>query len=126
MGSPMIMGRRTWESIGRPLPGRKSIVLTQQLAYHAAGASVASDLDEALRLAAGASEAFVIGGATLYEIALGRVERIYLTLVEAEVEGDTFFPDVDLSKWHLTQDEPYAADDKNELPFRFQLYERPL
>ena len=120
----MVMGRRTWESIGRPLPGRQSIVLTKRPGYQAGGASIARNLDEALQIVDKGNDVFVIGGATLYKIVLERVERIYLTYVDAEVNGDTFFPDFDLTKWNLVHDEPHPPDAKNPWPFRFQIFHR--
>ena len=95
MGHTIIMGRRTWESIGRPLPGRRTIVVTRQPDYSVAdGVQIAASLDDALHIAeaAGESEAFIVGGAELYREALPQADRLYLTEVAADVEGDTYFP----------------------------------
>ena len=98
-GHPIVMGRRTWESIGRPLPGRRSIVVTRQASFAAAGAEVAANLDEALRLCAGSEEVFVIGGAQLYAEALPRAGRLIVTEIDADFEGDTHWPAPDPAQW---------------------------
>ena len=113
MGKPVIMGRKTWESIGRPLPGRLNIVLTRDPAWHAAGALVAHDLDAALRAArdSGAIEAMIIGGADIYEMALPVAGRIYLTRIEREFEGDAMFPAFDPREWNeIARVEKSAGD----------------
>ena len=120
MGHPIIMGRKTWESIGRPLPGRTSIVVTRQtrLRDRRAPKSVAHAFDDALAIAAaapgGETEAFVIGGAEIYAAALPHAERLYLTRVLAAVEGDADFPPSTASEWRLLTTENHAADAKNE------------
>jgi len=92
MGKPIVMGRKTWESIGRPLPGRQNIVITRQPGLPAAGATVVAALEEALAVAGGAAEICVIGGAEIYRLALPLARVIHLTRVHAVVEADTFFP----------------------------------
>lgn len=128
MGHTIVMGRRTWESIGRQLPGRRMIVVSRQPGYRVeiAGVATASSFDEALRLAADASEdeVFIIGGAELYREALAHADRLYLTRVHAEVAGDTQFPPLELSQWRLLESESHTADAANEFPFTFELYER--
>jgi dihydrofolate reductase len=99
MGQPIVMGRRTWESIGRPLPGRRSIVVSQQAGFVAAGAEVVPSLDEALRLCAGSEEMFVIGGAQLYAEALPSADRLIVTEIDADFEGDTHWPAPDAAQW---------------------------
>jgi dihydrofolate reductase len=99
MGHPIVMGRRTWESIGRPLPGRRSIVVSRQAGFAAAGAEVAASLDEALRLCAGSAEVFVIGGAQFYAEALPRADRLIVTEIDADFEGDTHWPAPDPARW---------------------------
>jgi dihydrofolate reductase len=99
MGHPIVMGRRTWESIGRPLPGRRSIVVSRQAGFAAAGAEVAASLDEALRLCDGSAEVFVIGGAQLYAEALPRADRLIVTEIDADFEGDTHWPAPDPAQW---------------------------
>jgi dihydrofolate reductase len=125
MGHTIIMGRKTWESIGRPLPGRRMIVITRQDDYCAEGLEVASSLDAAIDVAAARDdEAYVIGGAEIYRQALPRADRLFLTRVQAIVEGDTTFPEFDPSHWRLVESEQHLADDKNEFPVCFERYER--
>lgn len=124
MGHHLIMGRRTWESIGRPLPGRTSVVVTRQRGYRAPGAVVAHSLDEAIARCGGDDEIFVIGGAELYAQALPRATRLYLTLVEADVEGDTWMPDLDGSGWRETASESFAANERHAHPYRCSVHER--
>lgn len=128
MGHTIIMGRRTWESIGRPLPGRRTIVVTRQSDYrtNAADVTVVSSLDAALSTAekAGEVEAFIVGGAELYRDALSRADRLYVTRVLAKVDGDTWFPDVDWSKWRKVESELTHADEKNDYPAQFEVHER--
>jgi dihydrofolate reductase len=123
-GHTIIMGRRTWQSIGRPLPQRRSIVLTGRSDFRPQSADVACSLDEALTLAAGDEEVFVIGGAALYRAALPSAERLYLTMIHAQVEGDVRFPEVDLESWQLVEDERHEADDRHLYPYSFRRYDR--
>lgn len=124
MGHHIIMGRRTFESIGRLLPGRTPVVVTRQNSYDAGGAFIAGSVDEAIRLAAADAEVFVCGGAEIYRASLSKIDRIYLTHVHAQVEGDTLFPDFDWSAWRKIEDSRHPADEKNEYDFSFQVYER--
>ena len=124
MGKPIIMGRKTWESIGRPLPGRHNIVLTRQGDFNAAGCTVAASVGEALAVAGDAAEIMVIGGGEVYALFLPRASRIYLTRVHAAVEGDAQFPALDDSEWRLVEEASHAADGANEWPFTFQVFER--
>jgi dihydrofolate reductase len=124
MGKPMIMGRRTWESIGRPLPGRRSIVLTRRRDFEAEGASVAHTLEEALALAAPADEVMVVGGADVFGAFLARADRIYWTEVLTRVDGDVRFPALDLAAWREIERHEHAADDRNAFPTRFRILER--
>ena len=124
MGKPIIMGRLTWESIGRPLPGRQNIVVTRQTGYGAEGCDVVASVDEALEAAGAAPEVMVIGGGDIYRQLLPRAGRVYLTRVEAEVDGDTFFPELDDSEWELVSSEAHEADDKNAHAFTFMTFER--
>jgi dihydrofolate reductase len=118
MGHPIVMGRRTWDSIGRPLPGRRSIVVTRDPHWTAAGCEAAASLQQALALCEGAPEVFVIGGAQLYAQALPLAQRLLLTELDADFEGDIFFPPIDLAAWRETAREhlvpgagrPYAVD----------------
>jgi dihydrofolate reductase len=117
MGAPVIMGRKTHESIGKALPGRRNIVVTRQPDARFAGCEVAGSLDAALALAGDVPEVFVIGGAELYRLALPRADRLYLTLIDADYDGDTFFPDFDPADWRETAREPGAG-------FAFVTWER--
>lgn len=119
MGSPVIMGRKTWESIGRPLPGRQNIVVSRQLDYVAEGAEVVADLPAAHAAAIGADKVFVIGGANIYEQAIAMADRLYLTEVEATVDGDAWFPQTDPKDWEVETEEFVPADDNNSYNCRF-------
>ncbi len=124
MGKPLLMGRRTWESIGRPLPGRRMIVLTGHPGYSAPGCTVAHSLDEALTLAGPVAEIMVIGGAALYAQTLPLAARLYLTLVEADIPGDVWFPEWNRPDWRLEWEEAHPADVDHAWPYRFQRWER--
>ena len=119
LGTPMIMGRKTFESIGRPLPGRRSIVLTRQPGWSAPGTEAAADLDAALALIADAPEAAIIGGEAVFAEALPRVTRLELTEVHAAFDGDARFPDFDPGRWHEVWREDHAADGAAP-PFSFR------
>jgi dihydrofolate reductase len=122
LGHTLILGRKTYESIGRPLPGRTMLVVTRQRDYAPEGVQVAHSLEEALERASG-DEVFIAGGAELYRQAMDRVERLHLTQVHADYEGDTFFPEVDLSAWRLVSEEHHPAT-PSEPAFSFLTYER--
>jgi len=126
MGHTVIAGRRTYESIGRPLPGRRIIVLSRDGSFTAPGVLIAASLDEAIEQAsrAGETEAFAIGGEAVYESAIPRTRRLYLTLVRAVVEGDVFFPVDDFSAWRLVERTEHPADAKNAFAMSFLVYER--
>jgi dihydrofolate reductase len=109
MGHHIIMGRRTWESIGRPLPGRTSVVITRDRAYLAPGATVVHSFADALAACAGDDEAFVIGGAAVYREALPLADCIYLTTIDADYEGDVFFPPVSAGQWREASQERHPA-----------------
>lgn len=124
MGKPMIMGRKTWQSIGRALPGRRSIVLTQQAAFQAPGAEVAHTPEEALALAAPAEEVMVVGGAEVYRLFLPRADRLYWTEVQAHIGGDARFPPIDRAAWRELAGVDHPADAKNPHAMRFHVLER--
>ena len=119
MGKPIVMGRLTWESLPGLLPGRHHIVVTGNRSYTAEGCSIAHSLDEALRAAGDVEEVMIVGGATLYREALERADRIYLTLVHAEFEGDAWFPEIDSQEWVETSREHQGADQRNPYPYTF-------
>ncbi len=122
LGHSVIMGRRTWEAIGRPLPGRRNIVVTRSPGFAATGALVASSLDAALELCEGEGAAFVIGGAQLYRDALPRAERLVLTEIHRAFDGDTSFPEFDRGQWREARREPHVAADGTA--FDYVWYER--
>ena len=126
MGKPIIMGRRTFESIGRPLPGRTNIVMTHGNGPKMDGIYLVESLNEALGLAraTGADEAMIIGGAKVYEQALPLAQRVYATEVESDVEGDVWFPRLDPNEWTPIEKENVPADEHNELAHLFVIYER--
>jgi dihydrofolate reductase len=125
MGHPIVMGRRTWESIGRPLPGRTSVVLTRRDDFALPeGVLRAGSLDDALEHLAGEEEVFVIGGASVYAEALPRADRVQLTRVHAEPPGDVRFPGLEASRWRAVAEERHVRDDRHEHDFTFFTYER--
>ena len=123
MGKPIIMGRKTFDSIGRPLPGRRNIVVTRNRNWQHDGAEVAHSLDEAIAMT-GEADAFVIGGATLYEEAIKCATKIYLTSIDAHVEGDTFFPDSPINVWQTLSSERRLKDEKNAYDVDFTVLAR--
>ena len=126
MGHHLIIGRRTWEEVGKPLPGRTMVVVTRSRRFVPEGAQVARSVEQALEIAAEDAEPFIGGGSQIYRIALASdlVDRIYLTRIHAEVEGDTFFPDFDPDEWELASEEHHQADERNEFDYGFLVYER--
>lgn len=130
MGKPVVMGRKTWESIGRPLPGRDNIVVTRERAYRAKGARVAASLAEALMLAraaaraGGAGEIAVIGGGEIYREALPVADRLYVTHVAARPQGDTHFVPIDAAAWQPVSSEEIPAGEKDSHSALFVVYER--
>lgn len=126
MGNHLIMGRVTWESIGRALPGRTTIVITRDPDYRPGGVLVAHSLEEALDIAEsrGEDEAFVIGGGQIFALALPLADRFYLTRVHAVVEADTFFPKFDLNEWRVVEKAEHPQDDKNQYPSTYYRLEQ--
>jgi dihydrofolate reductase len=123
---PVIMGRKTFESLGKPLAGRKNIVVSRRPGWKADGAVVVKTLDDALFLAkeTDAKEAMVIGGGEIYRALFEKAKRIYLTRVEGEPEADTFFPSVDPKVWRLVSQKDHEADEKNACNYSFQVWEK--
>ena len=124
MGKPMIMGRSTFESIGKALPGRKNIVMTRDKGYQADGISVAYTLEEALILCDQAKEIMIIGGGEIYKLFFGMVNRLYLTNVEKHIDGDVFFPKLDLSKWKMVRKEEFPMNTERKIGFNLEVLER--
>ncbi|MDF2432594.1 MAG: dihydrofolate reductase [Mucilaginibacter sp.] len=122
-GHTIIMGRKTYESVGRPLPNRRNIIITRQ-AISIDGCEVVHSTEAALSLCAGEQEVFIVGGAEIYKQALKLTNRIYLTIVHAEFDGDSFFPEIDKNEWKEVYREDHEPDQKNLLPYSFITYER--
>jgi dihydrofolate reductase len=124
MGKPIVMGRKTYESIGRPLPGRQNIVVTRNPDYVAEGCDVVSSVDAAIQATGDAEEIMIIGGTHIYEAFLPRADRIYLTRVQAEVEGDAFLPEFNSNDWHENDVEKHNADESNDYDVTCSILER--
>ena len=125
-GMPVIMGRKTFESVNKPLPGRFNIVITRQQGWKAEGVITSAGLQDSLRKAAetNCKEAFVIGGGEIYKQSIEIADKIYLTRVHANIDGDTFFPAIDESKWQLTHNQDFTADEKHAYAYSFQTWEK--
>ncbi len=126
MGHHLIIGRRTWDEVGMPLPGRTMVVVTRSRSFEAEGAVVVHSLEEAIEVARTDEESFVGGGAHIYRMALAQdlVDRLYITRIHAEVDGDTFLPEIDFDDWQLVSSERHEADEKNTHACTFQVFER--
>lgn len=124
MGKPIIMGRKTFESIGKPLPGRTNIIITRDTQYQVDNCRVVHSLKEAFSAAEGADEVMIIGGSQLFEQALPVAERIYLTEIHARFEGDTCFPELMQGEWREISRHTHAPDDRNHYPYSFIVLER--
>ena len=124
MGKPIVMGRKTYESIGKPLPGRQNIVLTRDSNYHREGVTVAHDPDAALRAAGEAAEILIIGGADLFRLFLPRAGRVHLTRVHGEIAGDVRWPDLDPREWSIVGRETHAADERHAYAMSFEVWEK--
>lgn len=124
LGKPVVMGRRTFDSIGRPLPGRTNIVVSRQPGLAIDGVTVAGSLDQALAAAGAAPEIVVIGGAEIFRQALPHTATIHLTRVHARVDGDVFFPELDAAKWREVAVEHHAADERHLYAFSFVTLQR--
>lgn len=124
MGHPIIMGRKTWESIGRLLPGRITVIVTRQPGYDVPGAIVAHSLQEAIAARGDDDEIFVIGGAEIFREALPLADRVYLTTVDAEVAGDTLMPRFEGPGWRETSSRSFPADERNRYPYSLAVHER--
>jgi len=125
-GMVVIMGRKTYESVNKPLPGRINIVITRQAGWNAAGVTVATDLQDGLKKAAATNckEAFVIGGGEIYKWAMSIADKIYITRVHATLDGDTFFPEIPERQWELVSNEDFEKDDKHQYNYSFQLWRK--
>ena len=124
MGKPIIMGRKTFDSIGKPLPGRRNIVISRDKTLLISGCDVLHSLDAAIQLVKTEKEIMMIGGANLFLQTLPLADKIYLTLIEKNFDGDAFFPALNQAEWMRISDEPHAPDDKNKYAYRFQVWIR--
>jgi len=126
MGHHLIIGRKTWEEVGKPLPGRDMVVVTRSRDFAPEGVQVVRSVEQALEIAATDDEPFIGGGAQIYRIALAGdlVDRLYLTRIHTEIEGDTIFPKIDFDTWELVSEDHHEADEKNKFAFSFLVYER--
>ena len=125
-GHPIIMGRKSYEALGKPLPNRTNIVITRQTDYKPEGTIVVSSPEEALETAVeyNKEEIFIIGGGNIYQTMLSLANRVYLTRIHTEVEGDAYFPELPAYEWELTQAERHEADEKHKYAFTFQTWDR--
>lgn len=123
MGHPILMGRKTYEAIGRPLPGRENVIMTREPDYHQDGCTIVHSKEEALARFADV-DLYVIGGAEIIKEFLPDADRLHLTLIDHEFEGDTFLPELNLDEWTIVSETPGITDEKNPYPFRFLVYER--
>jgi len=125
LGKPIIMGRKTFESFGsKPLPDRTNIIITRDKSYQANGSLVVHSIEEALQVAGDVDEVMIIGGASFYEQMLPRADRLYLTFVHADIQGDAWFPEIDFSQWQEVEHIDYEADEKNPHPHTFVILDR--
>ncbi len=124
MGKPIIMGRNTYESIGKPLPDRRNIVISSREGLEIEGCEVVATPNDALKLAVGADEVMVIGGGKVYEQMLPMADRIYMTLVNALPDGDTFLPEISNEEWQVVDQEEFPADESREYGYSFMTLDR--
>jgi dihydrofolate reductase len=122
MGHHIIMGRKTFDSLGRLLPGRTSVVVTRNKHYQVEGAVIATSLEEAIKCCKEDDEAFLIGGAQMYQVGIDYADKLYITEVDINVEGDAFMPEIDLSKWALIEERPHVSS--NGLSYKDLTYRR--
>ncbi len=123
---PVIMGRKTFDSLGKPLSGRYNLVITRKDNWHHDGVTVAPSIDEAINKAAIADykEVFIIGGGEIFHASMPIADKIFMTRVNAIIEGDTFFPEIDASAWKMTSEQSFVTDEKHAYAYRFQLWEK--
>jgi dihydrofolate reductase len=123
-GKPVIMGRKTFDSIGKPLPNRRNIVISTNRNLVIEGAEVVNSLQEAITLCKGEEEVCIIGGGKIYNEAINIVNKMYITMVDADIEGDTYFPKINLSKWYEVFSEKQFKDEKHVFDYTFKIYIR--
>ncbi|MFC0469643.1 dihydrofolate reductase [Halalkalibacter kiskunsagensis] len=125
-GHTIVMGRKTYESIGRPLPKRKNVVLTRSKDYEAEGCEVVHDIFEVLQMAKQEDECFVIGGTEVFKLFWDYVDRLYVTYIDENFDGDTFFPEIEAQNWNIVSVEKGMMDEKNRYPHEFRIYARNM
>jgi len=125
-GFPIIMGRKTFESVNKPLPGRTNIVVTTKADWHVEGAIRTSNMQEAIIEAekTNSKQIFILGGGEIYKQSMELADNIYITRVHATLDGDTFFPEIDINKWKLTSNEDFEADEKHAYRYSFQMWKK--
>ncbi len=123
LGKPVIMGRKTFESLGKPLRGRENIVITRSLDFNCEGCTIVDSIEKAIEYTRG-EEAFIIGGAEIYKAFLPLADKLYITVIDEEFEADTYFPEIDYSQWKLVSTEPGPRDEKNSYNYEWLVYER--
>ncbi len=126
MGKPIVMGRKTYESIGKPLPGRRNIVITRDATFSAAGCEVANSIETAMLLTKDDDEVMLIGGASLYQQTIARAAQMYITRIHQSFEGDTWFPEIDLHEWKEVTRKDFDADHSNQYAYSFVKYVREI
>lgn len=124
MGHPIIMGRKNYESIGRPLPGRRNIIVTRDSSYSVEGCEIAHSVEEVFKLCEGEEEIFIFGGEQIYKLFMPYTEKLYITKIHHEFEGDTFFPEIDYSLWNEVSVEKGIRNEKNPYEYEYYVYEK--
>ncbi len=126
LGHHIIMGRKTYQSIGNPLPKRTNIIITRNPFFIASGCISTNSIEQALSVALenGEEEAFIIGGAEIYKLSIPYLDKLYITKVDLNIKGDTFFPEIDFSNWNLISEEPHEKNGKNEFDYTFKVYHK--
>ena len=127
LGSPVLMGRKTYQSLKiKPLPGRQNIIITRNKAFKADGCDVVDSVEKGLRLVCESEKVFIIGGAEIYEQMLSRADELYITYVEASLQGDRFFPEISIEDWKLVREQSYEIDEKNPYRMTFKVFNRKV
>lgn len=124
MGHPIILGRKNYEAIGRPLPGRRNIVMTKDPQFSAEGCEIAHSVEEVYQLCEGEEEIFIFGGEQIYKLFLEKTDKLYVTVIHHEFEGDTFFPEIDYNQWKEISKVQGITDEKNPYTYFYHVYER--
>lgn len=124
MGHPIVMGRKTFEAIGKPLPGRRNIIVTRNKQYKQPGCEVLYSIEDIYKVGGGTEEVFVIGGAEIFKEVMPMMDRLYVTYIDEEFEGDTYFPNINDNEWRIISEEPGITDEKNLYHHRFVVYGR--